>query len=84
VDRKKTRAEAEAYLRFLYTPEAQEIIARHHYRPSDQAVLKKYSSTFAPVTLFTITEAFGGWQAAQRTHFGDGGTFDQIYRPGAR
>ena len=84
VDRKKTRAEAEAYLQFLYTPEAQEIIARHHYRPSDQNILKKYASLFAPVKLFTIDEVFGGWQAAQRTHFSDGGTFDQIYRPGRR
>jgi sulfate transport system substrate-binding protein len=84
VDRKKTRAEAEAYLQFLYTPEAQEIIAKHHYRPTDQNVLKKYASTFAPVKLFTIDEAFGGWQSAQKAHFSDGGTFDQIYRPGGR
>jgi sulfate transport system substrate-binding protein len=84
VDKKKTRPVAEAYLNFLYTPEAQEIIARNHYRPRDAKVLAKYQSTFASVKLFTIDEAFGGWQNAQKTHFADGGTFDQIYRPGSR
>jgi sulfate/thiosulfate transport system substrate-binding protein len=84
VDKKGTRAAAEAYLQFLYTPEAQEIAARHHYRPRDQKVAAKYASTFAKVKLFTIDEAFGGWQTAQKTHFADGGTFDQIYRPGSR
>ena len=84
VDRKKTRAVAEAYLNFLYTPEAQEIIARNHYRPRDAKVLAKYQSTFAAVKLFTIDEAFGGWQNAQKLHFADGGTFDQIYKPGSR
>jgi sulfate transport system substrate-binding protein len=82
VDRKGTRALAQSYLEFLYTPEAQDIIARHHYRPRDPAVLAKYANTFAKVTFFTIDEAFGGWQAAQKTHFADNGTFDQIYRPG--
>jgi sulfate/thiosulfate transport system substrate-binding protein len=82
VDRKGTRAIAEAYLQFLYTPEAQEIVARHHYRPRDPAVAARYAGRFAAVQLFTIDEAFGGWQQAQRTHFADGGTFDQIYRPG--
>ena len=77
-----TRAVAEAYLQFLYTPEAQEIVARHHYRPRDLDVTAKYRAHFAKVELFTIDEAFGGWQAAQKTHFADGGTFDQIYRPG--
>jgi sulfate transport system substrate-binding protein len=84
VDRKGTRAVAEAYLRFLYTPEGQEIVAKNHYRPRDEAVAAKYSSTFAAVTLFTIDEAFGGWQRAQKAHFADGGTFDQIYKPGGR
>jgi sulfate transport system substrate-binding protein len=84
VDRKGTRAVAEAYLRFLYTPEGQEIVAKHHYRPRDEAVATKYASTFAAVTLFTIDEAFGGWQSAQKVHFADGGTFDQIYKPGGR
>jgi sulfate transport system substrate-binding protein len=82
VDRKKTRAVAEEYLRFLYTPEAQEIAARHHYRPRDPTVAEKYNDRFAKVTLFTIDEAFKGWGVAQKTHFADGGTFDQIYRPG--
>jgi sulfate/thiosulfate transport system substrate-binding protein len=84
VDKKGTRAVAEAYLQFLYTPEAQEIAARHHYRPRDGKIAAKYATTFATVKLFTIDEAFGGWQNAQKTHFADGGTFDQIYRPGSR
>jgi sulfate transport system substrate-binding protein len=84
VDRKGTRAVADAYVRFLYAPEGQEIAAKHHYRPRDPKVAAKYAGRFAPVKLFTIDEAFGGWQAAQKTHFADGGTFDQIYRPGSR
>jgi sulfate/thiosulfate transport system substrate-binding protein len=84
VDRKGTRKIAEAYLQFLYTPEGQDIVARHHYRPRNADVAKKYAASFADVKLFTIDEAFGGWQAAQKTHFADGGTFDQIYRPGTR
>lgn len=84
VDGHGTRTIAEAYLRFLYTPEAQELVAKHHYRPRDSKVAAKYASAFAPVKLFTIDEAFGGWQAAQKIHFADGGTFDQIYRPGQR
>src|SRR5688572_10461121 len=82
VAKKGTKALAEAYLQFLYTPEGQEIAARNHYRPRDEKVAARYASRFASVSLFTIDEAFGGWQAAQRTHFADGGTFDQIYRPG--
>jgi sulfate transport system substrate-binding protein len=82
VDRKKTRPVAEAYLNFLYSPEAQEIIAKNHYRPRDAKVLAQNQSAFANVKLFTIDEAFGGWQAAQKAHFADGGTFDQIYKPG--
>jgi sulfate transport system substrate-binding protein len=81
-DKKGTRAMAEAYLQFLYTPEGQEIVAKHHYRPRDANVAAKYADRFANVHLFTIDEAFGGWQKAQRTHFADGGTFDQIYKPG--
>ena len=82
VDKKGTRAVAEAYLQFLYSAEGQEIAARHHYRPRDQKVAARYAGTFAQVKLFTIDEAFGGWQNAQKAHFADGGTFDQIYRPG--
>jgi sulfate/thiosulfate-binding protein len=84
VDKKNTRAVAEAYLRFLYTPEGQEIGAKHHYRPRDAGIAAKYASSFSAVKLFTIDEAFGGWQAAQRAHFADGGTFDQIYKPGRK
>jgi sulfate/thiosulfate transport system substrate-binding protein len=84
VDRKKTRAVAEAYLQYLYSPEGQEIAAKHHYRPRDAKVAAKYQGQFATLKLFTIDEAFGGWQTAQKTHFADGGTFDQIYKPGAR
>ena len=83
VDRKKTRAVARAYLEYLYTPEGQEIAAKNHYRPRDPKVAEKYAATFAKVKLFTIDQAFGGWDKAQTTHFADGGTFDQIYRPGA-
>jgi sulfate/thiosulfate transport system substrate-binding protein len=82
VDRKKTRAAARAYLEYLYTPEGQEIAAKNHYRPRDQQIASKYAGTFASVKLFTIDEAFGGWQKAQKTHFADGGLFDQIYKPG--
>jgi sulfate transport system substrate-binding protein len=82
VARKGTKAVAEAYLQFLYTPEGQEIAARNHYRPRDEKVAAKYASTFAKVELFTIDQAFGGWQNAQKTHFNDGGMFDRIYRPG--
>jgi sulfate/thiosulfate transport system substrate-binding protein len=82
--KKGTGAVAEEYLKYLYTAEGQEIAAKNHYRPRDQNVAAKYASSFANVTLFTIDEAFNGWQNAQKTHFADGGTFDQIYKPGAR
>ena len=82
VAKKGTKAIAEAYLQFLYTPEGQEIAAKNHYRPRDEKVAAKYAATFAKVELFTIDQAFGGWQNAQKTHFADGGTFDKIYRPG--
>ena len=84
VDRKGTRAVAEAYLQYLYSPEGQEIAAKNHYRPRDEQMAAKYADSFAKVTLFTIDEVFGGWQAAQKTHFADAGTFDQIYRPGGK
>ncbi len=84
VDRRGTRAIAEAYLQYLYAPEGQEIAAKHHYRPRDQKVAARYAASFAKVKLFTIDELFGGWQKAQKTHFADGGVFDQIYKPGAR
>jgi len=85
VDKKGTRDLAQAYLEFLYTPEAQEIIARNHYRPADEEVAKRYASQFPNVKLVRIDDSiFGGWQQAQKRHFGDGGTFDQIYRPKGR
>jgi sulfate/thiosulfate transport system substrate-binding protein len=80
--KKGTKAVAEAYLQFLYSPEGQEIAAKHYYRPRDEKVAARHGSRFAKVQLFTIDQAFGGWQTAQKTHFADGGTFDQIYRPG--
>jgi sulfate transport system substrate-binding protein len=79
VDKRGTRAVAQAYLDYLYTPEGQEIVAKHYFRPRNAAVLAKHAATFKPLTLFTIDEVFGGWKAAQKTHFDDGGTFDQIY-----
>ena len=82
VDKRGTRAAAEAYLRFLWTPEAQEIIAQHYYRPTDPAVLARHRDLFARMQLFTLAEVFGDWATAQREHFADGGVFDQIYKPG--
>jgi sulfate transport system substrate-binding protein len=82
VDKRGTRAAAEAYLKYLYSEEGQEIAARHFYRPRLESVAKKHEARFAKVNLFTIDEVFGGWQKAQKIHFDDGGTFDQIYQPG--
>ena len=79
VDRKGTRAVAQAYLDFLYTPEAQEIEAKNFYRPIDPTVAAKYAGKFPKLKLFTIDDTFGGWTKAQATHFADGGVFDQIY-----
>ena len=81
VDRKGTRAVAEAYLQYLYSPEGQEIAARNFYRPRLESVAKKYASTFPKVKLFTLAEVAGDWHKAQETHFADGGVFDQIYQP---
>ena len=81
VDKKKTRAVAQAYLEYLYSPEGQEIAARNYYRPRLEAVARKYAAGFHKVNLITIDEAFGGWQKAQKEHFADGGLFDQIYQP---
>lgn len=80
VDKKGTRAVAEAYLKYWYTKEGQEIAARNFYRPRDADVAKKYSDNFAKVTLFTIDDEFGGWTKAQKDHFSEGGIFDQIYK----
>ena len=78
VDRKGTRKVAEAYLKYLYTPEAQEIIAQNYYRPRNPAVAAKYAGRFAHLPLFTIDRNFGGWAKAQAAYFNDGGVFDQI------
>jgi len=80
VDRKGTRVVAQAYLDYLYSPEAQEIEARNFYRPIDPTVAAKYASKFPKLKLFTIDDTFGGWTKAQATHFADGGVFDQIYK----
>jgi sulfate transport system substrate-binding protein len=77
-----TAAVAKAYLDFLYSPEGQEIAARNYYRPRSKEVAAKYASQFPQLTLFTVDEVFGGWQKAQKKHFDEGGTFDQIYQPG--
>ena len=82
VDRHGTRKLAEAYLKFLYTPQAQELAAAHFYRPRSAAALARHAADFPKIKLFTIGELFGGWQTAQKVHFADGGIFDQIYQPG--
>ena len=78
VDKRGTRKVAEAYLKFLYTKQGQELIGKHHYRPSDPEVAAKYAAQFPKLELVTIAD-FGGWAKAQPEHFGDGGVFDQIY-----
>jgi sulfate transport system substrate-binding protein len=77
--KKGTEEVAKAYLEHLYSEEGQEIIARHFYRPRNPAVAAKYAKTFPKVELFTVDDVFGGWAKAQKTHFADGGVFDQIY-----
>jgi sulfate transport system substrate-binding protein len=79
VNRHGTRSAAEAYLQFLYSEEGQEIAARNFFRPRLAKVAEKYSAAFPKITLFTVEELFGGWQAAQKKHFDDGGVFDEIY-----
>jgi len=81
-DKRGTRKAAEAFLNYLYTPQAQEIEARNFYRPRDQQILAKYRKTFPNLPLATVDADFGGWAKAQATHFADGGVFDQIYQPG--
>ncbi|WP_445492139.1 sulfate ABC transporter substrate-binding protein [Niallia sp. 03133] len=81
VDKKGTKKVAEAYLKYLYTKEGQEIAAKNFYRPRNEEVLKKYKDQFADIQLVTVDEEFGGWKNAQETHFNDGGTFDEIYQP---
>jgi sulfate/thiosulfate-binding protein len=82
VDRRSTRKVAEAYLNYLYSDVGQEIAARNFYRPRNPTIAAKYENVFPKANLFTIDEKLGGWQAAQKKHFADGGVFDQIYQPG--
>jgi sulfate/thiosulfate transport system substrate-binding protein len=79
-DKKGTRGAAEAYLKYWYTKEGQEIAARNFYRPRDADTAQKYQASFAKVDLFTIDDVFGGWTKAQKEHFADGGVFDKIYK----
>jgi sulfate/thiosulfate transport system substrate-binding protein len=81
VDRHKTRTIAEGYLNFLYSPLAQELIAKNDYRPRNADVAAKYAARFKKIPLVTIDDTFGGWKKAQATHFNDGGVFDRIYQP---
>jgi sulfate transport system substrate-binding protein len=79
-DKKGTRAIAEAYLQYLYSDEGQEIAAKNFYRPSNPKIAAKYATQFPAIKLFKIDDAFGGWKNAHKSHFADGGTFDQIYQ----
>ncbi|MCX7177572.1 MAG: sulfate ABC transporter substrate-binding protein, partial [Proteobacteria bacterium] len=79
VDKRGTRKQAQAYLEYLYSDEGQELAAKHHYRPRNEKVLKRYAATFKPIQLVSVDELFGGWQKAQKIHFDDGGIFDQIF-----
>lgn len=79
VKKKGTAEQAKAYLDFLYSPEGQEIAAKHNIRPRNEEVLKKYAEAFKPIKLFTVAEYFGSLSEAQKVHFNDGGKFDQLY-----
>ncbi|THD79434.1 MAG: sulfate ABC transporter substrate-binding protein [Phenylobacterium sp.] len=81
VDRHNTRLLAEGYLNFLYSPQAQDIIGKHHFRPREAKAAAKYAAGFKQIPLVTIDDTFGGWTKAQARHFADGGVFDQIYKP---
>jgi sulfate transport system substrate-binding protein len=81
VDRKGTRAAAEAYLQFLYTDEAQEIIAKHYYRPSNEAILRKHQKSFPEIRPFGITDIGENWDDVRQKLVGDGSVFDTIYKP---
>ena len=79
VDKHGTRAVAQAYVEYLYSPEGQEIAAKNFYRPTDAKVAKKYAKQFKKLELITVDKVFGGWTNTQKLHFADGGVFDQIY-----
>ena len=81
VDKHGTRAVAEAYLKYLYTPEGQDIAGKNYYRPRNAEAAAKWKANFGALKLFTINDKFGGWAKAQKTHFDDGGVFDSIYKP---
>lgn len=81
-ERHGTLKVAEAYVRFLYSPEGQELCAKHYYRPNDPTVAVRWTSRFVAVPMLTVDGDFGGWPAAQAKHFADGGVFDQLYQPG--
>jgi sulfate/thiosulfate-binding protein len=81
VDAKGTRAIAEAYLKYLYTPQGQQIIAKHFFRPRLPSVVKQYASTFPSIRMVTVAQVFGNWKSAQQKFFDDGALFDQIYQP---
>ena len=81
VDKKGTRAVAQAYLEYLYTADGQELVAKHHYRPRDPAVMQKHAAAFPALNTFDIA-SLGGWSAVQAKQFADGGVFDRIYTPG--
>jgi len=80
VDRRGLRKQATGYLNFLYTEAAQDIIAKHYFRPRSEKAFKKYSANFRQISMFTVDDVFGGWKAAQKKHFDDGGEFDKIYQ----
>ncbi|MBU6271725.1 MAG: sulfate ABC transporter substrate-binding protein [Betaproteobacteria bacterium] len=82
VERRGTREVATAYLQYLYSPEGQAIVARHHYRPTDPQVAARHEKTFSRLRLFTVDEVFGGWRQAHQTHFRDGAIYDQIMAGG--
>jgi sulfate transport system substrate-binding protein len=77
--KKGTADLAKAYLEYLYSPDAQELAAKHHFRPLDPELLKKHADSFQSLPLFSVKEVFGSWAQAQKIHFADGGVFDQIY-----
>jgi len=81
VQRHHTEAVSRAYLEYLYSDAGQELAAQHFFRPKNQAILARYSTRYKPLDLFTVDEIAGGWQKAQKTHFADGGVFDQIFQP---
>src|SRR4051812_12912936 len=84
VDKKGTRRVAEAYLKFLYTPAAQFVIANNYFRPRNTAVAARFKASFPSLPMFTVDKNFGGWAQAQKNHFADGGTFDQVYAAAKR